>query len=81
MRRLPAEWEPHAAILLTWPHEGTDWAPCLEPAEETYTRICYHIATAGAEKLVILCRTPEHVVHTRHRLRLGGVPEAAAIFA
>ena len=24
--RFPAEWEPQAAILIAWPHAGTDWA-------------------------------------------------------
>src|SRR6185437_14815796 len=24
--RLPAEWEPQSAVLLAWPHAGTDWA-------------------------------------------------------
>ena len=23
--RMPAEWEPHAATWLAWPHEPTDW--------------------------------------------------------
>jgi agmatine/peptidylarginine deiminase len=23
--RFPAEWEPHAATWLAWPHEPTDW--------------------------------------------------------
>ena len=27
--RFPAEWEPQAAILLAWPHVGTDWAQRL----------------------------------------------------
>ena len=23
--RMPAEWEPHAATWIAWPHEKTDW--------------------------------------------------------
>ena len=34
--RLPAEWEPQSAILLAWPHAGTDWAERLGEVEETY---------------------------------------------
>ncbi len=34
--RFPAEWEPQSAILLAWPHAGTDWAPRLAEVEETY---------------------------------------------
>ncbi len=39
MRRLPAEWEPHEAVLLTWPHEGTDWAPILSETERFYSSL------------------------------------------
>ncbi|WP_045727564.1 agmatine deiminase family protein [Xanthomonas sp. GPE 39] len=34
--RLPAEWEPQSAILIAWPHAGTDWAARLAEVEETY---------------------------------------------
>jgi len=40
--RLPAEWEPQAAILVAWPHAGTDWAERLAAVEECF------IALAGA---------------------------------
>ncbi|MGH8184807.1 MAG: agmatine deiminase family protein, partial [Rhodanobacteraceae bacterium] len=33
--RLPAEWEPQAAVLLAWPHSGTDWAARLDAVEGT----------------------------------------------
>ena len=34
--RFPAEWEPQSAILLAWPHAGTDWAARLGDVEDTY---------------------------------------------
>ena len=34
--RFPAEWEPQEAILVAWPHAGTDWAERLADVEETY---------------------------------------------
>src|SRR5690606_26087117 len=34
--RFPAEWEPHSAVLLAWPHAGTDWAGRLDEVEECY---------------------------------------------
>lgn len=37
--RLPAEWEPQAAILVAWPHAGTDWAERLESVESTYVEL------------------------------------------
>jgi agmatine/peptidylarginine deiminase len=40
--RLPAEWEPQAAVAIAWPHRGTDWAPRLPRIEIAY------VALAGA---------------------------------
>ena len=34
--RFPAEWEPQSAILIAWPHAGTDWAERLDSVEATY---------------------------------------------
>lgn len=59
MRRLPAEWEPQEAILLTWPHEGTDWCDCLEDVERCYVKLAGEIAKR--EALWIVTPEPEHV--------------------
>src|SRR6185312_8385699 len=37
--RLPAEWEPQAAVLIAWPHAGTDWAERLASVETTYAAL------------------------------------------
>ena len=37
--RFPAEWEPQSAILLAWPHEGTDWAERLASVETTFVAL------------------------------------------
>ena len=42
--RLPAEWEPQSAILLAWPHAGTDWAERLADVEETFIALVEAIA-------------------------------------
>ncbi len=34
--RFPAEWESQSAILIAWPHAGTDWAERLGEVEDTY---------------------------------------------
>ena len=34
--RMPAEWEPHAATWLAWPHEVTDWPGKFEPIAWVY---------------------------------------------
>lgn len=42
--RLPAEWEAQAAVLVAWPHEGTDWADRLADVETTYVALVSAIA-------------------------------------
>lgn len=37
--RLPAEWEPHGAVLLSWPHKGTDWAYMLDEVTDCFIKI------------------------------------------
>ena len=37
--RFPAEWETQSAVLLAWPHGGTDWAARLEGVEQTYVSL------------------------------------------
>ncbi|MEO6926923.1 MAG: agmatine deiminase family protein [Rhodanobacter sp.] len=37
--RLPAEWEPQAAVLIAWPHADTDWAERLASVETTYVAL------------------------------------------
>ncbi len=49
--RLPAEWHPQRAVLLAWPHEGTDWRPWLEAVEEVYTNI---VSTISQRQNVLL---------------------------
>lgn len=42
--RLPAEWEPQAAVLMAWPHASTDWAPRLAGVEQVCTDLACGIA-------------------------------------
>lgn len=42
--RFPAEWEPQSAVLLAWPHSGTDWAERLEQVETTYVALASAIS-------------------------------------
>ena len=40
---MPAEWEPQKAVQLTWPHEGTDWAPVLPEITAVYEEMAREI--------------------------------------
>ena len=50
--RLPAEWEPQSAVLLAWPHAGTDWAERLAEVEETVIAL---VAAITRFEPAILC--------------------------
>lgn len=51
---LPAEWAHQSGVMLTWPHEDTDWNYMLDEVTECYVRLAREIATR--EKLLIVCR-------------------------
>lgn len=40
---LPAEWAPQSAVMLTWPHAGTDWADKLDAVQPVFTAIAHAI--------------------------------------
>jgi len=58
--RMPAEWEPHEATWLAWPHNPEDWPGKFQPIPWVYAEIVGHLARvedvhvlvddAGAEK-------------------------------
>ncbi|MDR1004832.1 MAG: agmatine deiminase family protein [Prevotellaceae bacterium] len=56
---LPAEWAPQSGIQLTWPHDGTDWAPMLEEVEACFVSIAREIARR--ERLLIVTPEPDRV--------------------
>ncbi len=69
--RLPAEWEPQDAILVAWPHNGTDWAPRLPEVEATYVALT--IAIARFEPVVICVADPELCLRAGQQLSAAGV--------
>lgn len=50
---LPAEWAPQSAVMLTWPHRGTDWAGNLERVEPVFQAIAR--AVLARENLIVSC--------------------------
>ncbi|HSY01174.1 MAG TPA: agmatine deiminase family protein [Acidobacteriaceae bacterium] len=41
--RMPAEWEPHAATWLAWPHNPEDWPGKFQPIPWVYAEIVRHL--------------------------------------
>ena len=56
---LPAEWYPQHAVMLTWPHENTDWKPYLQDITHTYLLLTQ--AITRHEQVVIVTPEPDHV--------------------
>jgi agmatine deiminase len=42
--RMPAEWEPHEATWLAWPHNPDDWPGKFQPIPWVYAEIVGHLA-------------------------------------
>ena len=79
---MPAEWEPHRATWISWPHHEPDWPGKLEPIPWVYAEIARVLA--DHESVEILCASDEirasacdvldaHSVR-RDRVRLHVVP-------
>ncbi len=52
-RRFPAEWEPHAATWISWPHHEPDWPGKLDAIQWVYAEIARVLA--AHEPVQILC--------------------------
>jgi len=50
--RMPAEWEPHEATWLSWPHELTDWPGKFSPIPWAFAEIVRHLA--AVERVFLL---------------------------
>ena len=69
--RMPAEWEPHAATWIAWPHHEPDWPGKLGPIPWVYAEIVR--ALHSYERVEILCHTDEVRVAARQHLDAHGV--------
>src|ERR1700735_253651 len=49
---MPAEWEPHEATWLAWPHEKSDWPGKYQPIPWLYGELVRRLA--GVERVRIL---------------------------
>lgn len=75
MARLPAEWENQDAVLISWPHEGTDWRPWLEAVESVFLEIVKEISVH--EKVVLIA--PE-IQTVAAKLAKGGISLEQIVF-
>jgi agmatine deiminase len=69
--RLPAEWEPHAATWIGWPHNLSDWPGKFAPIPWVYGEIVRRIVPG--EMVRILVNSKVHEVRARRILARVGV--------
>jgi len=70
--RMPAEWEPHEATWLGWPHELTDWPGKFSPIPWAFAEIVRHLARVEQVFLIVEDRVAE--VRAKAMLEKAGAP-------
>jgi agmatine deiminase len=75
---MPAEWEPHEATWLAWPHEISDWPGKFAPIPWVYGEIVRHLSRV--EKVRILVDNPDVEEKARRILSRCHVDLAAVQF-
>ena len=69
---MPAEWEPHRATWISWPHHEPDWPGKLGPIPWVYAEIARVLA--AHEPVEILCHSEAVLADARATLASHGVP-------
>jgi agmatine deiminase len=75
---MPAEWEPHEATWIAWPHEITDWPCKFAPIPWVYGEIVRHLSRV--EKVRILVQDEETERKAQRTLKKCGVQLEAIEF-
>ncbi len=70
--RMPAEWEPHAATWLAWPHNRRDWPGKFTPIPFVYAEIVRHLARHERVELIVEDAAAE--ARVRRLLLRAGAP-------
>ncbi len=68
----PAEWAPHEATWLGWPHNASDWPGKFGPIPWVFAEMARHIA--AGERLHLLVKNAAHEASARRALGAAGVP-------
>jgi agmatine deiminase len=72
-RRMPAEWEKHAATWIAWPHHEPDWPGKLAPIPWVYAEIVR--ALSEHDRVEILCHNEAVAHNARVLLNAHGVKD------
>jgi len=77
--RMPAEWEPHEATWLSWPHELTDWPGKFAPIPWACAEVGRHLSRVERVYLLVENRAAESRVRAILK-KSGGNLEAVDFF-
>lgn len=77
--RLPAEWEPQSGVMITWPHQHSDWADSLNEIELVYLDLVK--AITRFEKLLINTYDENHLQQVKKRIRAHELSDENIIFS
>ena len=79
--RLPAEWEPHAATWIGWPHNASDWPGKFPPIPWVYGEIVRALTRGARGEVVrILVNSAAQQAQASRILRKVGVDLARVAF-
>ena len=76
--RMPAEWEPHTATWIAWPHNASDWPGRFQPIPWVYAEIVRQLA--AVEQVHILVQTAEAEKRARGVLKRAHVNPGSVHF-
>src|ERR1039458_1814823 len=76
--RMPAEWEPHAATWLAWPHETTDWPGKFAPIPWVYADIVRRLSQVERVRILVEHAGAERAI--RRTLKKAGANLSAVDF-
>ncbi|MGH9715151.1 MAG: agmatine deiminase family protein [Candidatus Acidiferrales bacterium] len=76
--RMPAEWEPHEATWLGWPHERTDWPGKFAPIPWAFAEIVRHLARV--ERVLLIVEDAAAESEAKKILRKSGADLQAITF-
>jgi agmatine deiminase len=69
--RMPAEWEPHEATWIAWPHNRTDWPGKFATIQWVYGEIVRKLAAEEIIRIIVDSR--QHELRARRVLTRAGV--------
>ncbi|HWE39926.1 MAG TPA: agmatine deiminase family protein [Isosphaeraceae bacterium] len=76
--RLPAEWEPHEATWIAWPHNRGDWPGKFGPIAWAYVEIVRILSKVESVRILVKGKDAEE--KARERLECGGADLERVVF-